>query len=76
MNQGFNKYMKQLMNFNNPATMNNEIARNKEIYMKILKILHKRYRSGVVLLLYLVMHDCPKLSNVVRELPKFIDREK
>ena len=42
----------------------------KKTDTKISYDLQKRYRSGIRLLLYLVNHSRPELSNTVRELSK------
>ena len=42
MTQGFNKDMKSLMTFNNPATPNKGVLRNQETDIKILDSLQKR----------------------------------
>ena len=64
------------MTFNTTATPHKGILHNKETDTKIPYDLQKRYRSGVVLLLYLVKHSCPELSNAVHELFKCTDRAK
>jgi hypothetical protein len=33
----------------------------------------RKYRSGVGILLYLTKYSCPHISNIVRELSKFMD---
>ena len=70
MTQVFNKDVISLIIFNNPATLNKYILSNQEIDTKIQYDVHKRYRSGIGSLLYLVKHSQPKLSNAVHELYK------
>ena len=47
MTKGLKKYMKLLMNFNNPDTPHKGIVRNQETDTTISYDLQKRYRSGV-----------------------------
>ena len=72
MTQGFNKDVKSLTAFNNPATLHKIIVRNQETYTKLPCNLQKRYRSNVGFLLYLVKHERPELYNTVHELYKFM----
>ena len=60
MTQGFNEDVKSLMDFNTPATPPKGIVHNLEIDTKISYDLHKRYRSGVGLLKYLVKRSQPE----------------
>ena len=53
----FNRDVKSLMIFNNPATLHKGIASNQETVTKIPYDIHKRYRSGIGYLLYLVKHS-------------------
>ena len=71
--QGFNEDVKQLMIYNNLDTKYKGIVHNQEKVTKVLYDIHKRYRSGVGLLLYTVKYSRPELSNVVREISKCID---
>ena len=73
MNPGCNKDVKLLMTFNTPDTPHKGIVRNQETDTKISYDLQNRYRSGIRLLLYLVKHSQPKLSNVVREISQCMD---
>ena len=70
MIQVFDKDVKSLMTFNTPATPHKGIICNQETDTKISHDLQNRYRSGLGLLLYLVNHSRPELSNAVRELSK------
>ena len=57
MTQVFNKYVKSLMCFKTPATPHKGIVCYKETDTKIPYDLHKRCRSGVGSLLYLVKYS-------------------
>ena len=73
MTQVFNGDLKSLMIFNTPATPNKRIVSNQQTDTKISYDIHKRYRSGISYLLYLVKHSQPELSNVVHEPSKLRD---
>ena len=73
MTQGFNEDVKSLMTFNTPDTLHKGIVRNQETDTNISYDIHKRDRSGIGFLLYLVKHSQPKLSNAVREISKCMD---
>ena len=73
MIQVFDEDMKLLTTFNNPATTNKGIVRNKETDTKISDNIQNRYSSGVESLLYLVNNSQPKLSNAVREISLYMD---
>ena len=51
MTQKFNKDIKSIITFNNPAISHKGIIHNQDKYTKILNNLQKRYSSGVGLLL-------------------------
>ena len=63
------------MALNIPSTPQKDIVRNQETYTNISYDLQKRYRIGIELLLHLVKHSRSELSNVVRKLSKFMDKE-
>ena len=67
--QGFNKYVKSLMTFNDSST----IVHNQQKDTRISYDQQKRYRSGVGLLLYLVKDSQPKLSDTVRAISNCMD---
>ena len=56
------------MTFDTQDTTHKGIVHNQESNTKILYGLQKIYRSGVGLILYLVKHSWPELSNAVRVL--------
>ena len=60
------------MTFNIPAIKHKGVVRNQEIDTTIAYNQHKRYRSGIGSLLYLVGHSQIELSNTVRELSKYM----
>ena len=68
-----NKVFNGFMNFNTPATPNKGIVSNQETDTKISYHIHKRYRSSIGYILYLVKNSQPKSSNAVREISKFMD---
>ena len=72
--QGFNEDVKSLMTFNNPATPHKDVVCNKYTDTSISYNLQKRYKSGVGLILYLLKHPRPELSNAIRELSKCMDK--
>ena len=74
MNQVFKGDLKSLMTFNTPATPHKGIVSNQETDTNISYDINKRYRNGIGYLLYLVKHSQPKLSNVLRELSKCMDK--
>ena len=71
--QVFNKDVKSLMTFNNPATPHKDVVCNKYTDTIISYNLQKRYRSGVGLLLYLIKNSQLELYNSVREISKCMD---
>ena len=73
--QGFNKDVESLMILNTPDTPYKGIVCNQEICTKKSYNSQKIYRSGIGLLLYLVKHSQPELSNVVRKISKCMDKQ-
>ena len=57
MNQGFNRDMKSLMTFNAPDITHKGIVSNQESEKIISCDIHKRYRSSIGYLLYLLKHS-------------------
>ena len=70
MTLGINDNLKLLMPFNNQDTPHKGVVPNQETGKKMLNYLQKRYRSGVLLLLYLVNHLWPELFNTLCEISK------
>ena len=70
MTHEFNEDMKSLITFNTPDIAYKVIVHSQKTDTKISYNLHKRYRSGVRSLLYIVTHSRPVMSNAVRELAK------
>ena len=60
-------------NFNTPASVNDTVVREKDEHDLINKEDQRLYRSGVGMLLYLIKHSRPDISNSVRELAKVLD---
>ena len=60
MIQGFNKDVKSLMNFNNPAIPHKGLVHNQETDTTKPHGLQKIYRSGVGSILYLVNNSQPE----------------
>ena len=67
----FGEYVKGLQKFKTPGTPGLGTLRNTKIIVG--KVEHALYRSGVGMLLYLVKHTRPDISNAVRELSKALD---
>ena len=62
-----------LKSFKTPGTPSFGIIRPTNESKKCTPELQTRYRSGVGMILYLVKHSCPDISNTVRELTKCMD---
>jgi hypothetical protein len=69
----FSKYIKTNREFVTPAGPKTVITRPNEEEDKISANEQTIYRSGVGMLLYLVKHSRPDISNSVRELSKVVD---
>ena len=67
----FGPMVKGLQNYKTPGTPGGSILRNP--MGKVDADKQKIYRSGVGMLLYLVKHSRPDISNAVRELSKALD---
>ena len=67
----FGSDVKSMMKYNSPMT--GRVVRPDEEAPKLPDGKQSRYRSGVGMLLYLVKHSRPDLSNSVRELAKVMD---
>ncbi|KAL7526613.1 hypothetical protein ACHAWF_001850, partial [Thalassiosira exigua] len=69
----FGDEVKGLRHYKTPGTPNQYLIRNTDPNMALDKAQHKRYRSGVGMLLWLVKHSRPDIANAVRELSKVLD---
>ena len=65
--------MKNLRSCKTPGTPNFHIIRNTDPEVALPKEVHKEYRSGVGMLLYLVKYSRPDIANPVRELSKVLN---
>ena len=71
-----NNFEDDLLNvkdYETPAGAGFKVMRPRKEKEKLPDELQRKYRSGVGLLLYLVKHSRPDLSNAVRELSKVMD---
>jgi len=59
--------------YKTPGTPGFHCIRNTDPNLALSKELHKDYRSGVGMLLYLVKYSRPDIANSVRELSKVLD---
>ena len=73
LEESFKPLMKTERVFKTPAAPNTIIMRPEKDAPLISSKDQTLYRSGVVMLLYLVKHSRPDLSNSVRELTKVLD---
>jgi hypothetical protein len=73
LNQTFGKLVENVRDYKTPATPKATIVRPKEGDPLISPERQKLFRSGVGMLLYLVKHSRPDISNAVRELSKVAD---
>ncbi|KAL7530325.1 hypothetical protein ACHAWF_005014 [Thalassiosira exigua] len=69
----FGDEVKGLREYKTPGTPNQYLIRNTDPAMALDKQQHKRFRSGVGMLLWLVKHSRPDIANAVRELSKVLD---
>ena len=67
----FGKEVKQKQTYKTPGTPGGGILRDAGL--KVDEEKHKKCRSGVGMLLYLVKHTRPDIANAVRELTKGLD---
>ena len=67
----FGDEIKNLQRYRTPGTPGQGILRDTKAKIDAEK--HKIYRSGVGMLLYLIKHSRPDISNAVRELTKALD---
>jgi hypothetical protein len=74
LNQTFSKLVENVRVYKTPATPKTTIVRPKEGYSLISAEQQKLFRSGVGMLIYLVKHSRPDISNAVRALSKAADR--
>ena len=71
MEKKFGAEIGHLQRYRTPGTPGQGILRDTNAKVDAEK--HKMYRSGVGMLLYLVKHSRPDISNAVRELTKALD---
>ena len=69
----FGDEVKGLRKYLTPGTPGMRQVREEQITLRLDKVKHARYRSGVGMLLYLVKHSRPDIENCVRELSKVLD---
>ncbi len=69
----FGERVKNLREYKTPGTPNLNMIRCTDETLTISKLDQKLFRSGVGMLLYLVKHSRPDISNAVRELSKVLD---
>ena len=73
LDKDFGPEVKNVREAETPMGPGVSVERPKENDEKLSKAAQKRYRSAVGMLLYLVKHSRPDLSNAVRELAKVMD---
>jgi hypothetical protein len=73
MNKKYGEEVKNLQNYRTPAAPGEIMMRPQNPNEFIGEEQQTEYRSGVGMLLYLVKHSRPELSNCVRELAKVMD---
>ena len=69
----FGEQVKSLRTYKTPGTPNLHMIRNQDPVLALDRELHKEYRSGVGMLLYLVKYSRPDIANCVRELSRVLD---
>ena len=73
LEQKFGDLVKSSQTYRTPGTPGTGVLRPKEGDERITNEQQSLYRSGVGMLLYLVKHSRPDISNAVRELSKSMD---
>ena len=71
--QTFGEAVASLTKYKTPGTPHFGIVRPKDGDPRVSEEQHAQYRSGVGMLLYLIKHSRPDISNAVRELTKCLD---
>jgi len=66
--------VKDLQVYKTPGTPHKTLQRPQDGLIEVDNEEHSRFRSGVGMLLYLIKHSRPDISNSVRELSKLLDR--
>jgi hypothetical protein len=69
----FGSKVEMLHDYKTPGPPGESVVRPKENNETVSNAEQKEYRSGVGMLLYLVKHSRPDISNAVRELAKVMD---
>jgi len=69
----FGEQVKSLRTYKTTGTPNLHMIRNQDPDLALNRGLHKEYRSGVGMLLYLVKYSRPDIANCVRELSTVLD---
>jgi hypothetical protein len=69
----FGRKVEMLHDYKTPGPPGESVVRPKENNETVSNAEQKEYRSGVGMLLYLVKHSRPDISNAVRELAKVMD---
>jgi len=64
----FGEQVQKLQNYKTPGTPSLNLVCNTEPHLALSKELHKKFCSGVGMLLWLVKHSWPDIANCVREL--------
>ena len=72
LEERFGKMVNHLTAYKTPGTPGVGLERPKNQESELEPSLQELYRSGVGMLLYLVKHTRPEISNVVRELSKLV----
>lgn len=74
LRETFGGEVKELQIYRTPGTPNLQLRKNDENVTEVSAKEHSRYRTGTGMLLYLVKHSRPDISNPVRILTKFVSQ--
>ncbi len=69
----FGEQVQKSQNYKTPGTPSLNLVCNTEPHLALSKELHKKFCSGVGMLLWLVKHSWPDIATCVRELSKVLD---
>jgi hypothetical protein len=69
----FGEEVSGMQSYTIPGTPRFKIVRPTNELEVIMANMHLRYRSGIVMFLYLTKHSRPDIENVERELSKFMN---
>ena len=73
LRQKFGDKVKNLKDYATPAAPGMSVVRLKEDFPKLSKQMQTEFRSAIGMLLYLIKHSRPDISNATRELAKVMD---